>query len=146
MGPPAVVVLDIGPQRPIEMPPTEDEGPVESLGPDRLDYPFGMGIRVGSLDRRADDPHPFRPEHRVERPTALGVPVSDEEPDTWCAAVEVHHEVARLLGDPRRVRMSGRRAEVDPPAPELDEHEDVQDRKSTRLNSSHANISYAVFC
>src|SRR3712207_8712147 len=24
--------------------------------------------------------------------------------------------------------------------------EDVQDRKSTRLNSSHANISYAVFC
>src|SRR3712207_8051199 len=29
------------------------------------------------------------------------------------------------------------------------EHEDAdvaQDRKSTRLNSSHANISYAVFC
>src|SRR5438445_2584792 len=24
--------------------------------------------------------------------------------------------------------------------------EQVQDRKSTRLNSSHANISYAVFC
>src|SRR3712207_6889072 len=27
---------------------------------------------------------------------------------------------------------------------EADEH--PQDRKSTRLNSSHANISYAVFC
>src|SRR6476620_7618587 len=25
-------------------------------------------------------------------------------------------------------------------------HRRVQDRKSTRLNSSHANISYAVFC
>src|SRR3712207_7988969 len=25
-------------------------------------------------------------------------------------------------------------------------HEGPQDRKSTRLNSSHANISYAVFC
>src|SRR3712207_8875586 len=25
-------------------------------------------------------------------------------------------------------------------------HELAQDRKSTRLNSSHANISYAVFC
>src|SRR3712207_8320274 len=24
--------------------------------------------------------------------------------------------------------------------------EDLEDRKSTRLNSSHANISYAVFC
>src|SRR3712207_7763852 len=26
------------------------------------------------------------------------------------------------------------------------EHVEVEDRKSTRLNSSHANISYAVFC
>src|SRR3712207_8333526 len=30
------------------------------------------------------------------------------------------------------------------PAPPGDDHR--QDRKSTRLNSSHANISYAVFC
>src|SRR3712207_7405762 len=29
----------------------------------------------------------------------------------------------------------------------LDEHDaELLDRKSTRLNSSHANISYAVFC
>src|SRR3712207_7455881 len=27
-----------------------------------------------------------------------------------------------------------------------DQGKGVQDRKSTRLNSSHANISYAVFC
>src|SRR3712207_7290503 len=27
-----------------------------------------------------------------------------------------------------------------------DEHGPLADRKSTRLNSSHANISYAVFC
>src|SRR5689334_24756350 len=26
------------------------------------------------------------------------------------------------------------------------EHEDGRDRKSTRLNSSHSSISYAVFC
>src|SRR3712207_7962398 len=35
------------------------------------------------------------------------------------------------------------------PAPELAAartYEDYLDRKSTRLNSSHANISYAVFC
>src|SRR3712207_7818553 len=28
----------------------------------------------------------------------------------------------------------------------LAEHQSAEDRKSTRLNSSHANISYAVFC
>src|SRR3712207_8187138 len=34
------------------------------------------------------------------------------------------------------------------PAPDRRHHPDHQhqDRKSTRLNSSHANISYAVFC
>src|SRR3712207_7593478 len=30
--------------------------------------------------------------------------------------------------------------------PVLRRHGDRRDRKSTRLNSSHANISYAVFC
>src|SRR3712207_7009386 len=32
------------------------------------------------------------------------------------------------------------------PLHEDDERDHAQDRKSTRLNSSHANISYAVFC
>src|SRR3712207_7403399 len=51
------------------------------------------------------------------------------------------------VGDERRERaVHGR------PAVERGRHEvvghvgDVVDRKSTRLNSSHANISYAVFC
>src|SRR3712207_8802323 len=34
----------------------------------------------------------------------------------------------------------------DEDAPEADEELVAEDRKSTRLNSSHANISYAVFC
>src|SRR3712207_8677908 len=51
--------------------------------------------------------------------------------------------------------------QADPPGPMLERrvggetagvdgdshfHDTVQDRKSTRLNSSHANISYVVFC
>src|SRR3712207_8659466 len=38
----------------------------------------------------------------------------------------------------RRGRSRGPRA--------TDQHAPPRDRKSTRLNSSHANISYAVFC
>src|SRR3712207_7928475 len=39
------------------------------------------------------------------------------------------------------------RHRTDPLAPSIDLGvERQQDRKSTRLNSSHANISYAVFC
>src|SRR6201994_5124223 len=41
-----------------------------------------------------------------------------------------------VLGDQRDARL-------DPVAPRFEE---VEDRKSTRLNSSHGYISYAVFC
>src|SRR3712207_7414247 len=48
-------------------------------------------------------------------------------------------QAARPAGGLGRVRRGGRRR-ADP-----GDHLDL-DRKSTRLNSSHANISYAVFC
>src|SRR5688572_32751559 len=32
------------------------------------------------------------------------------------------------------------------PGDDLDDEHQLQDRKSTRLNSSHSQISYAVFC
>src|SRR3712207_8222213 len=57
-------------------------------------------------------------------------------------------ERARLAVGARLALLHG--AEVGPtvgPDVALDlDAADVEDRKSTRLNSSHANISYAVFC
>src|SRR3712207_7698023 len=49
-------------------------------------------------------------------------------------------------GDPWRggVRAGGQEGLLDDPAQVVPRHH--VDRKSTRLNSSHANISYAVFC
>src|SRR3712207_8512570 len=47
------------------------------------------------------------------------------------------HPRACLRGDPRRGQ---HRLRVPP------RRRAAEDRKSTRLNSSHANISYAVFC
>src|SRR3712207_8456109 len=43
----------------------------------------------------------------------------------------------------RRILRQGYRIAYDPQALNWHRH---RDRKSTRLNSSHANISYAVFC
>ena len=103
---PAVVVIDIGPEGSIQMPPTEDEGPVEALGSDGLDHPFRVGIGIRGPDRGADDPYPLGAEHRVERDAELRVTVPDQEPDGRRVAIEVHGEVPGLLGDPRRVGMN----------------------------------------
>src|SRR5450759_2572501 len=126
MGPLLVVVLGVGPERPIEMSPTEDERPVEALSPNRLDHALGVGIGVRSLDGRHDHPGPFRANDLVERPAELRVPVADEEPDGTRTSVEVESEIPGLLGDPRRVRVRRCRTQVDPSAAELDEREDIE--------------------
>src|SRR3712207_7367791 len=46
----------------------------------------------------------------------------------------------------RRAVPADRAAVYDADASALREGDEIRDRKSTRLNSSHANISYAVFC
>src|SRR3712207_8013068 len=54
------------------------------------------------------------------------------------------------LRDPSRRHFVRRPLQPDDHAADRDDreqrHADPADRKSTRLNSSHANISYAVFC
>src|SRR5438445_8447419 len=55
--------------------------------------------------------------------------------------LSLHDALPIWPGPRRRHRRDHRAAPVRRP----DVHA-VQDRKSTRLNSSHANISYAVFC
>src|SRR3712207_7932313 len=70
----------------------------------------------------------FRSRGRGRHPPACGVRATGDG-----AVVHPHGRAPRLRGDdgaepPARPRAGG------------------GDRKSTRLNSSHANISYAVFC
>src|SRR2546430_8981604 len=45
-----------------------------------------------------------------------------------------------------RARHAGDRDPVGPPSDAIAEENVDEDRKSTRLNSSHSQISYAVFC
>src|SRR3712207_7006398 len=46
----------------------------------------------------------------------------------------------RVTAEREEVVVGAHGVDLEDPAP------DAEDRKSTRLNSSHANISYAVFC
>src|SRR3712207_6962269 len=71
------------------------------------------------------------------------LPISGDEP---CSLRQHGSLAARWLGT-----LHGAAADLDigPSLPERGPShylEHLRDRKSTRLNSSHANISYAVFC
>src|SRR6267378_5929053 len=72
---------------------------------------------------------PLALEHHVERRAIGGDEPRDEE------LVERRFELRRRVGGEQRLGQSLARRRVD-----------AGDRKSTRLNSSHVEISYAVFC
>src|SRR3712207_7602087 len=71
--------------------------------------------------------------------------------DAPCRAVRWQNLTAGF-GAPGRGNHSGmsqdasRNLKPDPIADPQEQDAPIEDRKSTRLNSSHANISYAVFC
>src|SRR3712207_7635795 len=76
--------------------------------------------------------------------TTLFRSVLDEDPDRARALVDLEDRILERArqSDRRRVSAAELRRRCDVPQEVLDR----LDRKSTRLNSSHANISYAVFC
>src|SRR3712207_7131834 len=61
--------------------------------------------------------------------------------------VLVEHGLRHAVGAPEVAPVGHRDAQVvEATPPRVGEQPRGRDRKSTRLNSSHANISYAVFC
>src|ERR1039458_4065304 len=81
-------------------------------------------------------------EHVVIR---IAVPCSPESPG-WC-------QVVIILVRPRLISQCAVSCQIDCPRYHVHKRPDaapgrigVRDRKSTRLNSSHLGISYAVFC
>src|SRR6266487_7212240 len=93
-------------------------------------------------------------EHRIQRDDALPLPllellaieqvdvgvVAAEEQQRWTRRLAVGVAQGSLLQEPAKRRQSGPGANHD------DGRAVERDRKSTRLNSSHPSISYAVFC
>src|SRR5699024_12237385 len=80
---------------------------------------------LGFDDMAAEDPS-----HEVDR---LGAAVGEEDPVDGNA-----DRVGERPGRLRGIGIAAHRVEITP--------QDRGDRKSTRLNSSHVSISYAVFC
>src|SRR4030095_16735330 len=75
----AVVMLDVDPKDLLEVAATDDQQPVQALGPDRAHPALGVGVHRGCPHRRAEHLTTLRAEHLVETAAELGVPVVDKE-------------------------------------------------------------------
>ena len=77
----------------------DDQDAVEQFAADGSDEALGDRVRPRRLRWRLDDPDIDRGEHGIEGGGELGVAVADEEPEAPIGFVEVHEQVAGLLGD-----------------------------------------------
>jgi hypothetical protein len=121
-----VKVSDVLAQDQLQVPLARDQHPVQALAPGAGYPPLRDRVRPWRPDRGPDDPHADRSEHRVERSGELGVPVTDQELEAVSAALEVHQEVAGLLGHPLTRGVGGDPDQVHAPGAVLDEKQDVQ--------------------
>ena len=107
-----VVVVDELAQHRREVAPSADQQVVEAFPAQRADEAFGDRVRARRLDWGADDANVGAGEHGVEGLGELAVPVADQEPGLLGAVVEVHQQVAGLLGDPCAGGVGGDPGEV----------------------------------
>jgi hypothetical protein len=125
MWPVSVVVRGVLVEHGGEVPFAGDEDTVEALAADGADPTFGVGVRAGRLWRRLDDVDAGRGEHRVEDSGEFRVAVAQQEPQIVGSLVEIHKQIAGLLGDPGAARVGGNAGDVHLPGGDLDEEQYV---------------------
>jgi hypothetical protein len=82
------------------------------FGPGGEDESFGEAVRARTTRRDLHDVDPRACQDDVERSGELSGTVTDEEPEGATAVVEVHQQVAGLLGGPCAGRVAGHAEDV----------------------------------
>jgi hypothetical protein len=103
----------------------EDQDAIGEFGSGRPDEAFCEAVRSWTARRDLHDVNAGVGQDRVERGGELAGSVADEEPEGCGAAVEVHQQVAGLLGGPVSGRMAGRAEDVHVAAADLHDEEHV---------------------
>jgi len=91
----------------------DDEKAVEEFAADGADEAFRDGVCARCAHRRLEDLDVDSGEHGVEGSGELAVAVADEESEVPVGVVEVHEQVAGLLGEPGCGRVGGDAEDVD---------------------------------
>ena len=94
------------------MPLAEDQDAVGEFGSGGADESFGEAVRSRTSRWDLHCMDALTSQDSLERGGELAGAVADEEPEGGGAVVEVHQQVAGLLGGPRSGRMAGRSEDV----------------------------------
>ena len=103
-------------------------GPARDAGGPRI------GVGSGGPYGRAEHPDGLAPEDLIKRPGELAIPIAHQEPHRAFGIGPLASKIPRLLGDPGGLGVRRAAPEVHPPAPQLDEEQDVERLEPHRLD------------
>lgn len=126
MGTMGVVVVDVVAEKPLEMPSSENERPVQTLRTHRFHPSLGERVRLRGANRCEDHLDTLGSEDLVEGAGELGIAVADQEAQGEVSLGEAEGEVPRLLGDPGRIGVPRYPCQVHSAGVHLDEEEDIE--------------------
>jgi hypothetical protein len=110
---------------------------VEEFAANAADEAFGDGIGPWRTHRGLDDADVDGGEDGVKGGRELGVTVPDEEPEAAAGVLEVHEQVARLLGQPGSGGVAGDAEDVYAAGGVLDDKEDIQPTQGDGVEMKH---------
>jgi len=138
-----VVVRGVGRDDVLEVAAAEDQDPVQALTAGAADPALGVRARLRRPYRCLDHSNTFGSEDLVELAGELAVAVADEEPRAGSFVLELHREVACLLGRPAAVGIRGDPGEMHAASRELDEEQDVEALQEQRVGGEEVALEDA---
>jgi hypothetical protein len=99
----------------------------------------GRGTRTGALITQIPSERKTSSNSRVE----LAVAGADQEPWPDPFVVELHQQVARLLGHPRAVRVCRDTGDADAPRRQIDEEQDIEALQKQRVDGEEVALEDA---
>jgi hypothetical protein len=116
MGTMLVVVPGVDPKDLRKVTAADDQQPVQALGADATNPPFGQGVRVGRLHRRHEHVDSLRPEHVVEPAAELRPGRGEGSAPGRPGSSKDQQQVPGLLGDQRPLGLAVTPATTSPVA------------------------------
>jgi hypothetical protein len=119
----------------------ENQEPVEAFAADAPDPALSMRPRLRSSHGRLDDSDAFGAEDFVEVSGELAVAVTDKKQRADVLVVEMHQQVACLLGHPAAVGVGRDPGQAHSAGRQLDEEEDVEALQEERVDGEEALVA-----
>src|SRR6266545_2926862 len=138
-----VEMPDVRGEHVVEVAAAEDQQSVEALVANAADPAFSVRSRLRRPYRRFDHLDAFAAKDLVEVTSELAVAVTNEKPRPDIFVVELHQEVACLLGHPAAIRIGRDPGEVDAPGRKLDEEQRVEALQEERVDGKEVTLQDA---